>query len=64
MTELLLKTKCWQGLNYYIMSCSQTVILELLNEDKLYPMAIVNNSHGNTLSPSVNLTETSENYTL
>ena len=52
MTELLLKTKCWQGLNYYIMSGSQTVILELLNEDKLYPMANVNNSHGNTLSPS------------
>ena len=52
MTELLLKTKCWQGLNYYIMSGSQTVILGLLNEDKLYPMANVNNSHGNTLSPS------------
>ena len=51
MTELLLETKCSQGLNYYIMSGSQTVILELLNEDKLYPMANVNISHGNALSP-------------
>ena len=52
ITEFLLKTKFWHGLNYYVMSSSQTVMLGLLNEDKLYPMANVNNSHGNTLSPS------------
>ena len=51
MTELLLKTKYWQVMNYYIISGSQTVIVELLNEVKLYPMANVNNSHGSTLSP-------------
>ena len=45
MTELLLKTKFWQCLNYYITSGSQTVIIGLLNEDKLYPMANINNQY-------------------